>query len=217
MSAFQAVRYLASAESVVVLAGLAGCGKTELLADLAADGEQVLDLEALASHRGSAFGGIGLPAQPSHEAFVRAARAARAAADPKRVLWLEDEGPFIGRVGLPPELADEIALAPVVEVRASFEDRVERIVATYTVGADAAELEAAIERSTSRLGAQRAERAISYVRRGELRAAVRLVLPAYDDAYAHRMARLERRVLGTVTTAGTDRARDPADVVTPRA
>src|SRR5439155_22654024 len=119
----------------VVVSGLAGAGKTEFLAGLRRDGEQVLDLEALARHRGSAFGAIGLGPQPSHAAFARAVSDRVAAAHPRRVLWVEDEGPFIGSVGVPPWLAEEIARAPIVEVRATFAARVARLNATYGAAA----------------------------------------------------------------------------------
>jgi tRNA 2-selenouridine synthase len=52
---------------VVVLGGCTGSGKTEVLHVLRAKGEQVLDLEGLANHRGSAFGAVGQLPQPSNE------------------------------------------------------------------------------------------------------------------------------------------------------
>ena len=149
-----AVRRVAPASGLVVVAGLVGVGKTELLRELAAMGEQVLDLEGLASHRGSAFGGIGLPPQPTRRAFATAVRRELSAADPTRVLWVEDEGPFVGRVGVPPELQARMARAPAIELRASMEARVARLVATYA-RATPAELEAAIARSATRLGRER--------------------------------------------------------------
>jgi tRNA 2-selenouridine synthase len=197
MCSSQAARCLAPERGVVVVAGFTGCGKTELLHALARDGEQVLDLEALASHRGSAFGGVGLPAQPTHREFERAVRRAVAAADPQRVLWVEDEGPFIGRVGLPLEVVDRVSRAPIVELRASFDDRVLRIAASFAP-ANVPELVAAIGRSVDRVGAQCAAAAAAHVRSGDLPAAVRLLLPAYDEAYSYRMARRPRELLGVL-------------------
>jgi tRNA 2-selenouridine synthase len=205
----QAVRLAASLRGVVVVGGLAGSGKTELLVALAAAGEQVLDLESLASHRGSAFGGLGLPAQPSHRAFVSAVRERLAAVDPERVLWVEDEGPFIGRVGLPPELVEELEAAPVVELRAPFEERVARVVETYA-SAGAGALEWAIRRSVSRLGPDVLDGAVRLVRAGDFAAAARLLLPVYDAAYAHRNARHGRQVLRVAGAASGTGAADDA-------
>jgi tRNA 2-selenouridine synthase len=170
-----------------VVAGLAGAGKTALLEGLAAAGEQVLDLEGLASHRGSAFGAIGLPAQPSHAEFGRRVGAVVAAADPARPLFVEDEGPFIGSVGVPAWLQRATAAAPAIELRAPFADRVARLTATYG-SAPAEQLVAALQRSRRRLGAPVADRAAALVTRGDVEAAIALVLPVFDAAYEHRMA-----------------------------
>jgi tRNA 2-selenouridine synthase len=190
---------LAPPDGLVVLAGLAGVGKTELLGELASAGEQVLDLERLASHRGSAFGAIGLGPQPSHAAFERAVRGELAAADPARRLWVEDEGPFIGRVGVPRELIARMETAPYIELCASFEARTARLVRTYG-GAPTAELEAAIARSVDRLGPDAADAALAHLRSGELAAAVRVLLPAYDAAYEHRMRRRRGPRLGALAS-----------------
>jgi tRNA 2-selenouridine synthase len=183
---------------IVVLAGLAGSGKTELLRHLAARGEQVLDLEALASHRGSAFGGIGMPPQPSHVEFLSAVRARLHLADPRRALWVEDEGPFIGSVGLPAELQQRIASAPVVELETPFDDRVARIQATYH-DADPQLLVQALARSRRRLGSRLADAAAAQVWRGDLSGAIALVLPYFDASYRHRAAAYGRGALENST------------------
>jgi tRNA 2-selenouridine synthase len=170
------------------VAGLAGAGKTALLAELERAGEQVLDLEALARHRGSAFGGIGAPGpQPSHGAFFRAIDERVRAADRERVLWVEDEGPFIGSVGVPPWLAATVATAPMVELDAPFTVRVDRLAATYATASEA-ELLDALRRSRRRLGAGLADEAGALVRAGDVRGAVAVVLPWFDAAYRRRIA-----------------------------
>jgi tRNA 2-selenouridine synthase len=174
---------------IAVLTGLSGAGKTDLLADLAAAGEQVLDLEALASHRGSAFGGIGCGPQPSHAEFAAAVAARAAAADPWRPLWVEDAGPFIGSVGVPAWLQADIARAPSVWLHVPFDARADRLAAEYA-GADSDALLAALDRSRRRLGADRADAATAHVRAGDVRTAVAVVLPWFDAAYRRRLARL---------------------------
>ena len=182
----------------MVVSGLAGAGKTEFLAGLDRDGEQVLDLEALARHRGSAFGAIGLGPQPSHAAFARAVSERVEAADPRRVLWVEDEGPFIGSVGVPPWLAGAIARAPIVELRATFAARVARLNATYGAAAPQ-ELLHALARSRRRLGARCTDAAQACVRDGDVEGAIALVLPWFDHAYRRRVAAYgPREVLAVV-------------------
>jgi tRNA 2-selenouridine synthase len=178
----------------VVVGGLAGAGKTELLRALEGAGEQVLDLEGLACHRGSAFGAIGLAPQPTHSEFARRVEERLAAADPSRPLWVEDEGPFIGSVGVPEHLQRAMAAAPVVELRRLLADRVERLAAIYG-GAEPAELLAALARMRGRLGAAAGDRAAALVRSGDVRAAVALVLPYYDATYAHRMCAAGRTTI----------------------
>lgn len=55
--------------SFKILGGFTGSGKTEVLNELAQLGEKTIDLEMLAHHKGSAFGSLGMPAQPSEEMF----------------------------------------------------------------------------------------------------------------------------------------------------
>jgi tRNA 2-selenouridine synthase len=172
---------------LVVLTGLTGAGKTALLHALGAAGCQTLDLEGLAGHRGSAFGGIGCGPQPSHRAFGERVRAACAAARRDRVLWVEDEGPFIGSVGVPTPLAAAMARAPAVEVRASRLERVDRVTREYGA-ASPEELLAALDRLRRRLGADRADRAAGLIADGRIAAAVDALLPYYDAAYRRRTA-----------------------------
>jgi tRNA 2-selenouridine synthase len=180
---------------MIVLRGLAGSGKTALLGALADAGEQVLDLEALACHRGSAFGGLGV-AQPSHAEFARRVREVRDAADLRRPLWIEDEGPFIGSVGVPPDLRHELLTAPAVELRTSLRRRVARLLADYG-DVPAGELCAAIAR-TRGLDRLVAARATAAVCAGCVADAIELVLPAFDAAYRHRMAAASGVVVAVV-------------------
>jgi tRNA 2-selenouridine synthase len=108
-----------------VLVGPTGCGKTRVLQALADAGEQVLDLESLANHRGSLIGGIpGLP-QPSQKHFDSLLLHAMQALDPSRVVWLEGESKRIGKVQLPTALYEALLAAPTVGVDAPMAARVQ--------------------------------------------------------------------------------------------
>ena len=80
---------LAQPQPVVLLGGHTGSGKTEVLHALRVAGAQVLDLEGLAHHRGSSFGGLGQPRQPTTEQFENDIAMALQAVSPQRVLWVE--------------------------------------------------------------------------------------------------------------------------------
>jgi tRNA 2-selenouridine synthase len=86
---------------VVVLGGCTGSGKTDVLSALSARGEQVIDLEGLANHRGSAFGSVGQQPQPSNEAYENEIALAVRRASPDRPLWLEHEGQHVGCCSVP--------------------------------------------------------------------------------------------------------------------
>jgi tRNA 2-selenouridine synthase len=179
----------------VVLTGLAGVGKTELLTRLAAAGEQVLDLERLAAHRGSSFGRIGIDApQPTESEFHARIRHALATYGRDRPVWMEDEGPHIGSMWLPREVAEAIAAAETVCITVPFDERVGRLVDTYG-RADPTELIAAVQRIRRRLGNSRTDRAISHFHAGRPDAAIRVLLEYFDEGYTRRAERDTRPAL----------------------
>jgi len=91
-----------------VLAGRTGSGKTRLLHALAAAGGQVLDLEALAAHRGSILGNLPGRPQPSQKRFDTLLWSALRALDPARPVFVESESKRIGRIQLPDALMDRL-------------------------------------------------------------------------------------------------------------
>src|ERR1700733_14354956 len=91
-------------EKLVVIGGMTGSGKTEILRVLKERGEQVVDLEQLANHRGSAFGGIGMELQPSVEQFENKIACLWDKLDLDRRIWLEDESRMIGKCKIPDAL-----------------------------------------------------------------------------------------------------------------
>jgi tRNA 2-selenouridine synthase len=131
---------------VVVLDGNTGTAKTELLALMAERGVQVVDLEGLANHRGSLFGGMA-GGQPSQKTFEGRLAMALAALDPARPVVVEAESSKIGNCRMPPRLWRAMVAAPRLALSAPLAARAAYLARAYAdLTADAAELAAVIDR-----------------------------------------------------------------------
>ncbi|NOC92873.1 tRNA 2-selenouridine(34) synthase MnmH [Ruegeria sp. HKCCD6604] len=115
---------------LVALDGYTGTAKTELLALLQARGVQVLDLEALANHRGSLLGERP-GGQPSQKAFESALAGALCAMNTVRPVVIEAESSKIGSLILPPSLWNALCAAPRVNITAPLEARAAYLVQAY--------------------------------------------------------------------------------------
>lgn len=167
----------------IMLGGFTGAGKTGILKKLRQQGEQVIDLEALANHKGSSFGGFGQEPQPSTEHFENLLWSQITALDPHRPIWFEDESPMIGRVRIPDALFAQLFAAPLCVADVPIADRVQRLVDEY--GTAPKELLAeAIERIRKRLGPQHGKTALLALEDGDLHTVARTVLQYYDKTYA---------------------------------
>lgn len=114
--------------SMIIIGGRTGNGKTILLKRL----KTAIDLEALANHRGSSFGGVGCP-QPNNVDFENAVSAAllRYSATGANTVFLEDEARLIGRVCLPDALRAAMKRAPIYIVESELEQRIDNCFADY--------------------------------------------------------------------------------------
>lgn len=117
--------------SLRVLCGPTGSAKTRVLQALAKAGEQVLDLEALAAHRGSVLGAMPGREQPSQKGFETQLMAALETLDPSRRVWVEAESRRIGRIAIPDALLLRLRDSPVVEIAATREARLAYLLRDY--------------------------------------------------------------------------------------
>ena len=136
------------ATSAVVISGLTGCGKTEVLHRLAGIAPKrvlALDLEGLANHRGSAFGGFP-EGQPAQQTFENHLAATMHLAKPQLTL-LEDEARNVGRLEVPAYVWSQTKQSPVVMVVATQAERVARIARDYVFAPTRAATRAAVRES----------------------------------------------------------------------
>lgn len=186
---------------VIVLGGHTGSGKTELLQQLKSMGEQVIDLEALANHKGSAFGALGKSGQPSHEQFENMLALEWSMLNPERHVWLENESRSIGSCMIPEPVFNRIRNAPVIEMNIGFEQRRERIrkeYACYPVEV----LKATTTKIKKRLGPQHLKAALECLDQSDFDGWLAIVMSYYDKLYEHGTA---LRKEGSVYTADLTR------------
>jgi tRNA 2-selenouridine synthase len=188
---------------LLVLGGRTGTGKTETLGHLAELGEQVIDLEGLAHHKGSAFGALGELPQPSQEHFENVLWHALQGIARDRPVWLEDESRMIGRVQLPDALYEALRTAPVFFADMPMGERVARLVKDYgTYPKDA--LAEAIQRIARRLGPQHAKRALEALEADDLAGVVLITLMYYDKTYDHGLSKRNPERVSRVPASADD-------------
>jgi|AntRauTorckE5430_2_1112549.scaffolds.fasta_scaffold00784_7 tRNA 2-selenouridine synthase len=186
-----------------VLSGPTGSGKTPILLAMQALGAWVVDLEGLAHHKGSAFGGLGEAAQPSSEEFENRLFAALRAIPEGEHVWLEDESRLIGHVYFSDEFYERLTAAPIVALEQALDWRVDHLVDNYA-RYPKEELAAAFGRIQKKLGGQHFNTALEALETGDFATAARIALVYYDKAYNHYGERRNARVLATVQAVSPD-------------
>ncbi|TPE45228.1 tRNA 2-selenouridine(34) synthase MnmH [Pontibacter mangrovi] len=176
---------------LIILGGLTGSGKTDLLPHLQQLRQQTIDLEGLANHKGSAFGSIGMDPQPSTEHFENLLGMQLLHLDEKLPLWLEDESINIGRVHMPKPLFDQMQQAPTVVLQVPHRLRVQKLAQEYCHTSEAI-LATAILKIKKRLGGLATKEALSAISDGDMEKMVEIALTYYDKAYAYELARKQR-------------------------
>ncbi len=166
-----------------IIGGYTGSGKTEILYELQQQQELIIDLEKAASHKGSAFGSLGMPAQPSQEMFENILATALLNIDISKHIWLEDESQRIGDVNIPKSLWQHMRNAPVYFLDIPFEERLLCIVKWYGMQ-DKEKMINAIIRIKKRLGGLETKTAVNYLIEDNITESFRVLLKYYDKWYA---------------------------------
>lgn len=167
---------------MLILGGMTGSGKTAILKELAKLGEQVIDLEELACHQGSAFGSMNKLVQPTQEQFENDLAFQLNRLDHTQRIWLEDESITIGRIVIPNGLWQQIRSTLILKLEIAKEERIRNLVEAYGNLSEQF-LAGCIGRITKKLGGQHAKAALEALERKEYGRVAEIMLVYYDKTY----------------------------------
>jgi tRNA 2-selenouridine synthase len=196
------LKSLSERRRIIVLGGMTGSGKTHILRHLKDRGRQVIDLEKLANHKGSAFGSLGQPPQPSTEYFANILYDKWRNLDEIQPLWVEDESRNIGSVFMPDEFYTNLQRSPAIILLMDVKTRLPRLMEEYSVF-PSDDLKASIMKISKRLGGDNTNDALNAVDEGSIEKAIKIVLNYYDKTYMYGLNKKEKKNL-IIINSNTD-------------
>ena len=170
--------------NIVIIGGKTGTGKTRLLSLLEKYKYQTLDLEGLACHRGSTFGGLGMNEQPSNEQFENKIAEKLNSFIAINEIYVEAESANIGKCKIPHEFFNQMKTARRIEILRSEKNRLKELIDTYSVF-NKKELQESVLRIKKRLGPQRTKTALESIEMEKWELVCRSVLDYYDRCYEY--------------------------------
>lgn len=202
----------AEPRNLFILGGKTGSGKTDILKQLAEQGEQIIDLEGLAHHKGSSYGAIGQLPQPATEQFENVLFGTWRNLDTSRRIWLEDESRNVGSCFVPMPLWLQMRAAPVAFVDMPKSVRVERLVREYT-GIDHNLLVEATERIRKRLGGKITQDALTALAQNDYATVADLTLDYYDKAYLHGLSQRDQTLVNKIEIVADEPAQTARQLI----
>ncbi|WP_372754846.1 tRNA 2-selenouridine(34) synthase MnmH [Labilibaculum sp.] len=169
---------------IIILGGMTGSGKTEVLHEMIKMGHQVLDLEGVANHKGSVFGALGQPNQPTNENFENELAQLWSKFDFNKCIWIEDESNSVGGVWINDVLFSQMRNADVIKMEIPKEERIKRLVKEYACF-EIDVLKGLISKIEKRLGGLNVKNAFQSLDEGDFYTVADISLTYYDKAYLH--------------------------------
>ncbi|HEU0233775.1 MAG TPA: tRNA 2-selenouridine(34) synthase MnmH [Gallionella sp.] len=202
--------------SLRMICGPTGSGKSRLLTALAESGQQVLDLENLAQHRGSVLGRLPQQAQPSQRCFESTLLQALQKLDPARPVYVEAESNKIGTITLPPALVTAMHAGECLLAETPLEVRVAGLLEDYRHYVGNPELLITQLQTLHRFhGSKQLEHWTALIRAGDFTALVAELLtlhydPSYFRATSRHYANLDQARRTPLTSLSADALKEIA-------
>jgi tRNA 2-selenouridine synthase len=194
---------LSEKRKMIVLGGMTGSSKTHILKTLKSSGQQVLDLEQLANHKGSAFGSLGQPPQPTTEQFANLLYNEFVRLNRDVPFWVEDESRNIGSVFMPDYFYQNMQESPVIVLIMDLKMRLPRLLEEYS-SYPREILKGSVMKIRKRLGGDKTNDAIRAIETGDFSKAIEIVLYYYDKAYLFGLKKKDSKNIIYVNTETDD-------------
>jgi tRNA 2-selenouridine synthase len=175
---------LSMKRKMIILGGMTGSSKTHILRFLNSRNQQIIDLEELAKHKGSAFGALGQPSQPSTEQFANMLYDIWRRLNPELPVWVEDESRNIGSVFMPEKFYLNMQDTKVIVLIMKVKERLPRLLDEYAKY-PLESLKASVLKISKRLGGDNTRDAILALESGDTARAIEITLNYYDRAYLY--------------------------------
>jgi len=168
--------------NLIVLGGHTGSGKTDVLKAIEQAGEQFLDIEAIAHHKGSAFGTIGQAPQLTNEHFENKLAEVWLKLDKSKRIWVEDESRTLGQNTIPDPLFLQMRTVELWRIIVPKEERIKRLVKEYAF-IDKEMLKEAVLKIERKLGGLKAKQCLEAIQIANYELVADLTLDYYDKGY----------------------------------
>lgn len=175
---------------IKIIGGKTGSGKTLIIEELRNCGQQVINFEKLACHRGSAFGALGQVNQPSNEQFENLIAMELSEFNLYNTLWLENESRTIGSNVIPLSIFSKMQHAPTLDIQLPVDERINYIIKEYGCFSQL-ELANNTLKLKKRLGNLRLQQALEFLGENNLYAWASMMLEYYDKTYNYGNSKRE--------------------------
>jgi tRNA 2-selenouridine synthase len=204
-------KQFSSSRPIFLIGGYTGSGKTGILKEIGKLGHQIIDLEALASHKGSNFGHLGQNAQPTTEQFENNLYSQWAELDPLKPLWLEHESMNIGTVTLPDTFHSAMLKGTLFFIELPKDYRIKRLVSEYACF-EKPVLRAVLEHLGQYMGSYQAREVLIALQNDDFEMVADITLTYYDKLYANSLtSRPVQKIVRLPLVAGS--VREQAEII----